>query len=331
MTARPATPRNATSRAGATAAPRARDVAARDRASANAQHGGVLLEFALVALISFVLVAGVIELGRGVFLAQTAQTVARTAARELSLAALPAATDFDAALAAPAVRAAIFDDRWLVIDLEALDNPDTVAVETTLDELFASLPPVNRALRPLMIFDRPVIGGATRRLLRAPGTLLASAAPGVEFTVQVPLVLERDAVTGNETDVVWARVVEEVRADRADPSTGSFSLLAPDGGLVSLRVNVALQASSLTAHIPNPAGPFEPNITDLIDADDSGVFADADVPLDGAQLIADLDAQLGAYGGSSGLGQVFAQGGTVRPFRRVLTAQAVFRRELALP
>lgn len=326
MTARDATPRT-----GTTAAPRARDVAARGRTLADPQHGGVLLEFALVALISFVLVAGVIELGRGVFLAQTAQTVARTAARELSLAALPAATDFDAALDAPAVRAAIFDDRWLVIDLELLDNPDTAAVETTLDELFASLPPVNRALRPLMILDRPVIGGATRRLLRVPGTLLASAVPGVEFTVQVPLVLDRDPLTGNETDVVWARVIEEVRADRADPSTGSFSLLAADGGLVSLRVNVALQASSLTAHIPDPAGPFEPNITDLIDADDTNVLADADVPLDGAQLIGDLDAQLGAYGGSAGLGQTLAQGRTVRPFRRVLSAQAVFRRELALP
>ncbi|GJM20492.1 MAG: pilus biosynthesis protein TadE [Planctomycetota bacterium] len=298
----------------------------------------MILEFALIALVLFFLVAAVLDLGRGVFLAQTAQTVARTAARELALVPLPASTSFEGALASAEVRERIFDDRWLVIDLDDLDNPETAAVESTLDELFASLPPVNQSLRPLMMVDHPVLDGSARRLLRVPGTLLSSAAPDVEFTVQVPIVLDRDAATGNETDVVWARVIEEVRPDRSDPSTGVFSMvapgggvLAPDGGLVSLRVNVALQAASLTAHVPNAAGPFEPNIVNVIEADDTAVLVDADVPLDGAQLLGELSGQQGAYGGASGLGQLLAQSKTVRPFRRVLSAQAVFRRELALP
>jgi len=295
------------------------------------ETGAIALEFAFVALAFFVLVFATIELGRATFLAQAAQAVARTAARELALVPLPAGMTFDEALDDPLVRERVYDDRWLVIDLDALDNPQTPAVESTIDELFATLPPVNRGMRTLMIHDRPVIGGVERRLLRAPGTLLVTPGPDARLTVQVPLVLERDGATGIETDVTWARVLEEVRPDRLDPAGGTFAVTAPAGGLVSVRVNVAFQSSSLTAHRESPAGPFEPNANLLITASDAAVLTDPDRPLDGAVPIGELAGQVGAYAGASGLGRTLAQTQVVRPFRRVLSAQAVFRRELVLP
>lgn len=295
------------------------------------QRGSILLEFALVALAFFFLMATTLEMGRATFLAQAAQGAARTAARELSLVALPAASTFEQALADPAVRTGVYDDRWLVIDQDAPDNPDTVAVEATLDELFASLPPVNRALRPLMISETVDLGAGPRRLLRMPGTLLASAQPGVEFTVQVPLVLDRDDDTGAETDLIWARVVEEVRPDPADPTSGGFAAVGGAGGLVSLRVNVPLQSGLITAHRPNPEGPFEPNIGQVIAADEAAALAGLGAPLDGATVLGPPDEPVGPYAGSSGLGALYAQGQVVRPFRRVLSGQAVFRRELLLP
>ncbi|MFT7464060.1 MAG: hypothetical protein ACI9EF_002409 [Pseudohongiellaceae bacterium] len=305
-----------------------------DRSSAEA--GAVLIEFTLVAL-AFVLLAGAtIELGRATFYSQAAQSAARLAARELSLVPLPAGMTFEQSLNDSVVRQRVYDPRWLAIDLDNLDNPDTVTFESTLDELFGTLPSVNRALRPLMINDQPVVGGATRRLLRFPGALLASGDPGVEFTVQVPIVLARDGTTGTETNVAWAHVLEEQRSDRLDPSTGSFSVTSPGGGLVAVRINVPFQANMLAGYQQGAGGVFDVNAGQPIEADDSAVLGGPQ-PLDGASfllsandLVADIPGPR-AYAGPAGLGSLYSFGKVVRPFRKVFAAQALSRREIVLP
>lgn len=289
-------------------------------------RGAALIEFALVSLVLYLLIGAVIELGRVVFAAQLGQSAARTAARELALAPLPADLTLAEALADPVVRATIYDEDLLVIDVASL--PAVVS----LADVASLLPPVNRILLPLMISDR--IGGVD--VLRFPGALVRSElggeAPSLNptgLTVRVPRVLRRDE-DGVET-VDFVRVVEEVLADPDDPLSGPFSVassLIDDAdptndvlvGVAAVRVNIPMQAASLSGFRAG-ADPFQPNIDQPILANDEGVNVVGDVPagfVEGENL---------TYSGRYGLGRQYALGQVVRPFRKLVRAQAVFRRE----
>lgn len=306
---------------------RAGCVASRD--AGNRQRGAALLEFALVALVLYGLLGAVVEFGRLMFMAQVAQSAASTAARELALAPLSAVATFADALDDPQVRATIYDKDLLVIDLAAL--PPGVSIQ----DVAGLLPLVNRALLPLMISDTVDVGG-THAILRFPGAMvvsdLANGVPALNptgLTVRVPRVLARDA-DGIES-IDWVDVIEEIRVDPADPTTGAFSVdsgLAADpataalAGVVAVRVNVPFQAALLSAFQPGAGGPFEPNGNNPVLADDAAVALvgpDPGTLVEGSNL---------TYAGPYGLGKQFALGKEVRPFRRVIAAQAVFRREV---
>ena len=68
-------------------------------ASHAREGGGVLVEFALVSLVLYLMVAAGFALGRATSMSQTAQDVARLAARELALYPLAAGASFEDALA----------------------------------------------------------------------------------------------------------------------------------------------------------------------------------------------------------------------------------------
>src|SRR5204863_3492711 len=71
------------------------------------ERGAALVEFALVSVVLYLMLAGTIEFGRLMFDANSLQDVARVAARELALAPLRANVTFDYALSCdPAVDAA---------------------------------------------------------------------------------------------------------------------------------------------------------------------------------------------------------------------------------
>ncbi len=289
----------------------------------GAQHGGVLIEFALLSLVFYVLVALVVDMGRMIFSAQVLQDAARVAARELSLTPLPAAMSFDEALDDPTVKAQVFDTSLLVIDLDMFaDDP---AFQAFLDQL----PLVNKMLRPLMIFDQVEIEGATRRLLRFPGALLNDPTTPSGLTVGIPRVESRGE-NGVET-IRWIPVLEEI-------PNGSFSLVAPDAlnpppqrGLVAVRLNYPFQAVTLSGFQQAPGGMFEANLENRIQADDANVDDSANNPVSGTPF-ADGDLPtVGPYGGRFGLGGQLAFGGeTLRPFRKLLSAQAISRREVLL-
>jgi hypothetical protein len=279
--------------------------------------GGVLLEFALVSLVFYLLLAATVELGRATFLSQAAHDAARVAARELALVPLPAALTFEEALewqdpltGERPVRERVFDPGLLVLDLSTFAAGEPVA---------AGLPVVNRALLPLMIRDGD--------LLRFPGALVSEAAwirphnPS-GLGVWIPIVQGRDPDTGIET-ITWRAVLEEVRTDPGDPGSGAFSVLSPEGGLAALRVNVPLQAAALVQFVPGTDAeePLRPAL-----ADDAAVTA-APVPL-GSLVVP--PGGVGPYSGTYGLGSLEALGAGVRPFRRLIAAQAVFRREVYL-
>ena len=284
------------------------------------QRGAVLVEFALIAFVLALLLVAIMDLGRAIWTTQALQDVARVAARELSLAPLPATMDFDTALAATSDT--IFDPHLLVVDLDVHpEGPD-------LDAYFASMPIVNRMLRPLMIPDDVSTDAGPQHLLRYPGALLADSDPGspTGLTVAIPRVLSRDA-QGIET-IDWVPVLEEIRSSPGDPASGPFSVASTgvDHGLVALRVNYPWQAAAMSAYLPSVNGPGTPNLDGVITADDAQVSAPPP-PGAGVSLLSDSTA-VGAYAGPYGLGRQFAYGKTVRPFRRLISTQAIYRREV---
>lgn len=291
------------------------------------ESGAVLVEFALVALVFYLLLAGIAELGRMILTAQMAQNAARVAARELALAPLPALVTFEEALQDPVVRATIYDPQFLVIDLDLLpqvDPNDPNSSSVSLDDFFATLPLVNQALRPAMVFDDVSIGGGPqRRLLRMPGALLQSFEDPGQLTVAIPRVVVRSE-EGAET-IEWVDVLEEVRP-LPDPGSGSFSVL--NDGVVSIRVNVPYQSamfSGFRRSPPSAEGEPTPNLNRPILALDGEVVETNAAP---GNLLDVASGSSQVYAGPYGLGRHFALGEDVRPFRKLVGGQAVFRREV---
>ncbi len=308
--------------------------------------GSVLVEFALVALVLYLLLAATIEFGRAFYCSQVLQAAADVAARELARTPLPPNLSFEEALQwedlpgsgiRPARR--IYDPHYLVLDL------DTLGGRATLMDLVADLPPVNQQLFPLMIYTEY----EGRRLLRYPGALLLDADPSDDpvdpppsgLLVAVPVVAARDA-QGRET-IRWVDVVEDLQAsDEAAPPgdvLDPFNLLSPQRGLVALRINYAFQAATMSSFDNMRDGdPEDPNINEPNLADDSSVV-ELNVPA-GTPVAPDAPAGglPGTYGGLYGLGgqgalnsPLLAAGFPVRPFRRVLVGQAIARREVFSP
>jgi len=318
------------------------------------ERGAALVEFALVSVVIYLILAGTVEFGRMMFAANAVQEAARVAARELAVAPIRANVTFDYALSCdPAadpnclldLKRRIFDPACLVVDL---DDP---AVASDPDGFFAAMPVVNKALRAVMISEP-----ARPNILRYPGALLTdggggggcsaagpngSAAP-TGLTVGIPLVESRDAA-GGET-IRWVPVLQEIRAaaDSDCPARGAFSLIyltaeddcgplgadpLTDRGLAAVRVNYPFQAAMLSAFRPAPPTETDPvprNISNFIVADDGSVQQTNAAP--GGPLD---DGSIGPYAGPFGLGRQLALAGrTVRPFRRLVSAQAIFRREV---
>ncbi len=289
----------------------------------RSQRGGVLIEFAILSLVFYVLIALVVDMGRMIFSAQALQDAARVAARELSLTPLPAEMSFQEALNDPTVRTQIFDPALLVIDLDTFN--DDPAFQAFMDQL----PVVNKMLRPLMIFEQVEVQGTARRLLRFPGALLNDPSTPTGLSVGIPLVESRGQ-DGVET-IRWVPVLEEI-------PNGSFSLLVsdplnppPQRGLVAVRLNYPFQAAALSGFQQGPGGMFEPNLDNRIQADDANVDGSANSPPSGTPFTDGDLPGVGTYSGPFGLGRQLAFGGeTLRPYRKLLSAQAISRREVLL-
>jgi len=271
------------------------------------RRGSVLVEFALVSLAFYLILAGTLEVGRMITTAQIVQNAARTAARELALIPLPATMTFDDALRCPTVRARIYDPAKLAVEFSSGILPDT-----------SGWPIVNRILLPLMVVSD--IDGT--KYLHYPGAVVESFLDGV--IVKVPQVVSRGA-NGVET-IRWVDVIEEVRTFNLDPALAPFSLgsSGPERGLVALRVNCPYQAASMTAFQPVDVDEENP-IAEPILANDGGV---TELNAPGGTVLGGSSAEAGIYAGKYGLGKFYALNKEVRPFRRLISAQGVFRREV---
>ena len=176
--------------------------AARWRLRRAARRGQSLVEFALVALVVYMLLAAILTFGHALYVAQGLQTAADLGAREISRTPLEADITFENALNDPDVQARIYSEDFLVFDLATLG-----ATESFFQDVVPNWPLLNQQLAMLMIVDRT----PDRRLLRYPGALLTKSGTPTGFTVGIPIVVSR-AVDGVET-IRWVPVVEEINSD----------------------------------------------------------------------------------------------------------------------
>jgi len=296
------------------------------------RRGQSLVEFAVIALVLYMLLAAILTFGHMLYVAQGLQGAADLAAREIAKTPLQPNVSFETAFTDGSLDS-IYREEHLVFDLDTL-GPG----ESFFEDIVSDWPLLNQQLATLMIVDRPDFDGdgtPDRRFIRYPGALLSDGDMPSGYTVGIPLVTAR-GVNGVES-IRWVPVVEEIK--RSDDQS-LFNFETPDGGIVALRINYPFQSASMSS-FANNADPFEPTIGSPNAADDGAVneLNEGDRPggLSGAPLVSDGPDPMyaGTYGGQYGLGaqgalgsQQLTGGRPVRPFRRVLSAQAIYRREI---
>lgn len=266
-------------------------------------------------------------MGRALHGSQALQNAARVCARELAVMPMPATITFREALgletaglspeelaAATRVRNEIYDRGRLVLNVDGLSGD-------SYSDLLATLPLVNRMLVPLMIRERIDVAGGMQDVLRFPGAIFASAinngAPGeMGYYVRIPSIVGRG--TDGVESIEWVDVLEEIRESTGE---GPFSIASTGThkGLVAVRMHYPFQAATLSAYSITGGATNE-----VIVADDGGVSVTGggDTPIDFTSTT------VGTYSGQYGLGSQEALTKKVRPFRRLLTAQSIFRREV---
>lgn len=303
------------------------------------RRGAVLLEFALISLTLYILVAAVFEFGRAIHGAQSVQAAADLAAREIARVPLSPTSTFYEAMQDPRFQA-VYSEDYLVISLSGWSSGQSLI--QYLDSLPTPLPVVNRTLVPLMFVD--TVGG--NQVLRYPGALVTSQTAPSGLTVKVPLVVSSPGV-GPET-IEWHDVLEPilpsgVTLTTATSTTDPFSVAWTDpsgsglpGGAVAVRLNYPFQAAALSGFKPagtDVQGNLLANAGYPMTADDGGVSATNAIPGGGTPVAPDTTTgqYSGTYGGTYGLGEQGALGVEVRPFRSVSSAQAIYRREVYGP
>ena len=287
------------------------------------RRGQSLVEFAFVALVVYLLLAAILTFGQILYCGQAVQQAADVAARELSRTPLPAEATFQDALQDPLVTARVFDERYLVLTIDPGSNPITFNGGHPL----ADFPLVNQQLVPVMIYDE--IGGV--RVLRYPGAVFSDPSPnqGLSprpsgYLVRVPVVTVPTYPAPATEQIAWVPVLEGISSPaNLDP----FPVSSVQRGLVALRINYPYQSATMSGfqRVPDPGlAPGPGNPVNPVEA--GSVLSGGTPPGVGSPVASDFE--FGPYSGDYSLGQQAAWAQTVRPYRRVISAQAIFRREV---
>jgi hypothetical protein len=300
-----------------------------------ARRGQALVEFAVVALVIYLLLAAILTFGLLFWSGSTIQQAVEIGVQEIARMPLPPEAELGLGnlsppsgtiMDRPAFQAEIYDESLLVIP-----ETDIPTGQRFVDYAAANLPLINRLLSSVYIFDDNYGGG----VYRYPGTIVRR---NDSDTVLIPIVR-------NDGSVRWVAPVEEIRiSDGSGGMVGPFSVTAsaptaPNfiAGTVALRINYPFQSAAMSSFGPRQNG--DSNIDQVVSADEDAALVNA---LDGA-LPNDYTLRVNAndyvdkvsniHGGRYGMGRQialpFESVGNfgVRPYRRVISAQAVFRRE----
>jgi hypothetical protein len=306
-----------------------------------------LVEFAVVCLAVYLLLAAMLTFGQWLYSAQGLQQAVDVAAREISRTPLPAALagtgatmtlgyvlygDVSADPNLVPVRTQVFDDNMLVLTIDS-NQSGTGEMTYNGGHPIGDFPIVTQQLMPLMVNDQ--VNG--QQLLRFPGAMFQSSQQGYTspagikssgYVVRIPVVSAPTASGGGQTIVNWLYPIEAILdSNQVDSFAVNATTVSGLSGAVALRINYPYQSASMSGFVPpaNPASPPGPPNNPVIP-----VLADNPSPGSppgvGSAVVSDF--QYGPYAGAYGLGQQAAFTTTVRPYRSVISPQAIYRREV---
>ncbi len=315
------------------------------------RRGSVLVEFAMIALVTSMLLAATLSFGVILCKSNVAQEAADFAAQELARMPLNPINTINPGndsgylddvlysassdSAVTAVRTQLFDEQYLFRPLSG---------GTTLYQDANNWPMLNRLLMPMMIYD-PDRSDSTTQTYRYPGAVVTNNATG-HTTVLVPLLIQRG--TQGET-IEWHRPVEEIKyPDGSGGYTGQFSLIATSTangftpGVVALRIYCPVQTAMISFQPPatDAEGGPAPNGTYVNQADDAAVTATDPYGLMQQYTLAPaVLSNPGTDSGEYGLGYFLSplptlEGsapGAVRPYSHTAIGQGIYRREVFGP
>ncbi|MEZ6066743.1 MAG: pilus assembly protein [Planctomycetaceae bacterium] len=306
--------------------------------SHEVRRGQAIVEFAVIAFLLTILLGAMLTFGFLLFGANVLQQAADVGAMELARHPDAPTATFQSAL----TNSDLYSEAELVVPVGT--DP-------------ADLSLINRLLFPLYIYDPDL------DMVRYPGTVVTNGDD--DMTVVIPIIGpgNRDATTapgsiattGADTISEWRRVVEEVVP--TGESAGPYSMTATPAelgglaqpGMVALRINYPFQSAALVAYVhtdqvgdvlapPDTIGQDDVRSVP-IGADDGAVNGAAAATFPDGQTLAAAGYTLvnpaanpsfgaSAHRGTYGFGEVQAFLTTVRPYRKVLSAQGIYRREV---
>lgn len=319
------------------------------------RSGQALIEFAIISFCFTLLFSGILMLGFLIFGASVLQQAADVGAMEFArwpAPSIPSETvDMSLFFYQQLEDSGLFREAKLIVTQDEYDNP-------------GALPLINRLLLPLYVYDPDMFREHPEwGKYRYPGALVMH---GETPTVLIPIVGfgHRDPSTGVETISEWRRVVEEVTSAG---SVGPYSVRVSNGnvdfqsGMVALRINYPYQSAAMVAYqhqyqtpepTPDENGDEEGEIIPPADAigqertinipikaDDDHVSGGDSAKFPDGKTLSEADYQLFAlapspdyesysHRGKYGMGNAFAWNMQVRPYRKVISAQGIYRREI---
>lgn len=268
----------------------------------------------MVALILYLILAAILEFGGALFGAMALQQAVDVAAREIARTpGLPATGTLADVLYADAaahpeygnVRASLFDEGYLKIPYQ--DLLDAVG-DRPMATYFDDKPLLNRLLFPLMVVARDGDGNPT--FLEYPGIVpVAVPGPGgnrFQIPVAPPPGRRLGGPDGSVEGTTYVPVIEEVGAVPGEPATSSFNLASrvsppSNRGLVAVRINYPFRAAGMGAALPAPAD------LDRDSRPGQDSHPDGSAAHEPPASVAPAE---------------------VRPFRRLISVQAIQRREV---
>ena len=235
------------------------------------RRGQALVEFAIVSLVVYLLLAAILTFGQMLYCAQTVQQAADVAARELSRTPLAADATFDQALQDQGVRQRVFDERYLVLSIDAGSDPITFNGGHALGRLSVGNPTTrpDYDLRPDWRHSGVAVSGSG---LYGPAIPIRPLIhQRVDTWCAIPVVTVAAAPAPATEQITWVPVLEEINSS-ANPNP--FQISSAQRGVVALRVNYPFQSASMSGFQPG-ADPSQPGGASLvpISANGSGITA----------------------------------------------------------
>jgi hypothetical protein len=311
------------------------------------RSGQALVELAFLIPLLVILIGATISFGLFFYQANTLQQAVDVAAMEISRFPLSPTGelglgDLDATSSSVMYdtdfTSQIYDEKYLVIHDTEWDA--STSFNGNFRAFVDQLPLLNRLLAQVMVRDNTYSVGnnSNTAVTRFPGAVVMNQQSGEE-TVLIPMLTYNQA-TGAETLVRFVSPIEEIRIDHDNnPTTkmvGPFSLQKPIGfvdlsversfptGVVALRINYPAQSTTLV----NRVGAEGEVIVDANDSslNDGNTGTNYSLLVPAENGLADTTIHSGRFG--LGRQAALLRSAGVRPYRKVMSVQAIYRREV---